>query len=593
MINGNIDGVRKSILERLELLYEEKVPKEQLFSEEIVDTLCYCTEYLDREISVSIDRYGKVCDISIGDSSTVKMPQISIKQKKLSGYRIIHTHPNGNPRLSAIDLSALIKLKLDCMVSIGVLEGKFSGASVGFCDVYNYMMVPKTTLNLNLEEALNFDFLKIVHEVDKMIKEMDDIDEDKERAILVGIEDMDTLEELSELAFACNVDVVQKVLQKKHKMDSATFIGSGKIEELSLICQTTKANLVIFDDELSGSQVRNIEEALGVKVIDRTVLILEIFAKRAKSRESKIQVELAQLNYRYSRLVGYGTILSRLGGGIGTRGPGETKLETDRRHIRNRILDLKKQLEKVVKVREVQRTNRSSLPVVALVGYTNAGKSTLRNNFCARYAPRDQRDNEGVFEADMLFATLDTTSRIIVTEDSREVLLIDTVGFIQKLPHELIEAFKSTLEEVINADLLLHIVDSNSDYAIDQVHAVERVLHDLSCLDKNQFILLNKLDIVDEERIEYLKSQFKGKQVIEISAKDGTNFEKLMEMIQSNLPKSLTKAEFLIPYNRSDINAYLYANGKVLEEAFKEEGVNVTALIDDKTRNKFKEFIIG
>jgi len=592
MINGNIEGIKKSILERLEMLFDEKILKEQLFSKEIVDTLCFCTNHIDREISVAINRRGEVKEISIGDSSTVRMPQISIKQKKLSGFRIIHTHPNGNPRLSAIDLSALIKLKLDCMVSIGVLEGEFNGVSIGFCDVYNYMMIPKTTLNLNLQEALDFDFLKRVYEIEKIIREVEDIDEDKERAILVGIDDIETLIELEELSFACNLEVVQKVLQRKHKSEAATFIGSGKLDELSLMCQATRANVVIFDDELSGSQVRNIEEVVGVKVIDRTVLILEIFAKRAKSRESKIQVELAQLNYRYSRLTGYGTVLSRLGGGIGTRGPGETKLETDRRHIRNRITELKHQLERVVRNREVQRNSRSSLPVVALVGYTNAGKSTLRNNFCTEYAPRDQRGNEGVFEANILFATLDTTTRMIITEDSREILLIDTVGFIRKLPHELIEAFKSTLEEVINADLLIHVVDASSEYALDQIDAVETVLEDLNCSDKKQIVLLNKMDIVSENKIAFLKGELSSKKVLEISAKNNVNFDKIMTLIQEELPESLVKVKFLIPYNRSDINAYFHEYGKVLEETFEEDGTIVNVMVNDKTKNKFKDYII-
>ncbi|MCL2320513.1 MAG: GTPase HflX [Oscillospiraceae bacterium] len=592
MINGNIDGIKNSILEKLEELFEERVFKEQLLSEKIIDILCFCTNYIDREISVAIDRRGEIKDISIGDSSTVKMPQISIKQKRLSGVRIIHTHPNGNSRLSAIDLAALIKLKLDCMVSIGVLEGKLNGISVGFCDVYNYMMIPKTSLNLNLKEALNFNFLERVYEIEKLIKEVDDIDEEKERAVLVGIDDMEALDELTELAYACNVDVLQRFLQKNHKAEAATFIGSGKLEELSLICQATKANVVIFDDELSGSQARNIEEVLGVKVIDRTVLILEIFAKRAKSRESKIQVELAQLNYRYSRLIGFGTVLSRLGGGIGTRGPGETKLETDRRHIRNRIAELKEHLEKVSKNREVQRSSRSALPVVALVGYTNAGKSTLRNNFCEHYAPRDQRISDGVYVADMLFATLDTTSRMIVLEDSREALFIDTVGFIQKLPHELIEAFKSTLEEVVNASLLLHVVDSSSEYALNQIEAVDKVLEELKCTDKKQIILLNKLDIVDENRIEYLKGKLSNKKVLEISALNSYNFDKLIAMIQEELPESLMRLEFKIPYSRSDINAYIHENGKVLSEDFKEDGVLLSALVDNRLKNKFKEYIL-
>ena len=277
---------------------------------------------------------------------------------------------------------------------------------------------------------------------------------------------------------ACDIPVLDTVYQSRSKIDPAFFIGKGKVLEIASLRQTKRANLIIFDDELSGSQVRNLENATGAKVIDRTTLILEIFARRAKSKESKIQVELAQLKYRKSRLQGLGTVLSRTGGGIGTRGPGEKKLETDRRHINETIYDLNDELKKIKKNRDVQREkrNKESIPNISLVGYTNAGKSTLRNALCEMAAVKENKGKEKVFEADMLFATLDITTRAIVLKNKGLVTLTDTVGFVRKLPHDLVEAFKSTLEEVLYADLLCHVVDASSDVALEQMEAVEEVL---------------------------------------------------------------------------------------------------------------------
>lgn len=384
------------------------------------------------------------------------------------------------------------------------------------------------------------------------------------------------------------------VYQGRNKIDPAYFIGKGKVLEVASLRQNLHANLIIFDDELSGSQVRNLEQAIGAKVIDRTTLILEIFARRARSKEAKIQVELAQLKYRLTRLQGLGTILSRTGGGIGTKGPGEKKLETDRRHIRETIYDLNSELKKIKKVREVQREKRTreSIPRVSLVGYTNAGKSTLRNKLCDIAAKKDTQSKEKVFEANMLFATLDTTTRSIVLNNKGTVTITDTVGFVSKLPHDLVEAFKSTLEEVIYSDLLCHVVDASADDAIEQVDAVFEVLEELGAKDKETILVLNKIDISGEDKINKIKERFKNYKTIEISAKEGLGLEELLNLIEENLPYKMKKSEYLIPYDKSDIVSFLYRNARIIEEDYRDNGTFIIAEADDEVYNKTKEFII-
>jgi GTP-binding protein HflX len=328
MIYGNIDGVKNSILNKLESASEIKVSKDCILSEELVEILVEVTQALDREVSAGIDRKGKIISMAIGDSSTVELPIIDIREGRLSGVRIIHTHPNGNSRLSALDMSALTKLKLDCIVAIGVKEKESLTYNVGFCGIENNLLIEEEVGPLSINELMEYDVLDKIRHIESLMKINEIIEDDTERAILVGIESEEDLIELRELAKACNVETVDIILQNRHKIDPALYIGSGKAEEIAVLRQALRANLVIFDDELSGSQVRNLEEVLGCKVIDRTTLILEIFARRAKTREAKIQVELAQLKYRLPRLSGLGTMLSRTGAGIGTRGPGEKKLES-------------------------------------------------------------------------------------------------------------------------------------------------------------------------------------------------------------------------------------------------------------------------
>ena len=389
--------------------------------------------------------------------------------------------------------------------------------------------------------------------------------------------------------------MLESVYQSRNKIDAAFYIGRGKVLEIAQLRQKLRANVVIFDDELSGSQVRNLEAAIGAKVIDRTTLILEIFARRAKSREAKIQVELAQLKYRMSRLQGLGTIMSRTGGGIGTKGPGEKKLETDRRHIKEQIYDLNDELKKIKKIRETQREkrNKESIPKVSLVGYTNAGKSTLRNALCDVAAQKEVVGKEKVFEADMLFATLDITTRAIVLKNKGVITLTDTVGFVRKLPHDLVEAFKSTLEEVIYSDLLCHVVDTSSDTAIEQIKAVEEVLSELGASDKKTILVLNKIDKATEEQLENVKKATSEYETIEISAREGINLEELLGIIEENLPYKMKKCEYLIPYDRSDMSSFLHRNGRVLEEDYRENGTFMFVEVDEESYNKSKDYIIN
>ncbi len=595
MIEGNIEGVRQSQLQLLEKLYEIKVPKYLLCTEEIINTMVQVTDYINREVSVAIDRKGNVVAIAIGDSSTVEVPFINISERKLSGIRIVHSHPNGNSKLSALDTSALTKLKLDCIAAIGVYEGKLIDVTLGFCAIFNDLLTVETFEKLSLSKIIDdFNILDKIEYYESMIKLSRIVEDDIERAIIVGCDSEESLEELEELAKACNIPVMFKVFQNRSKIDTAYYIGRGKVEEIASLRQAYRCNVMIFDDELSGSQVRNLEEAIGIKVIDRTTLILEIFATRAKSKESKIQVELAQLKYRLTRLAGLGTVLSRTGGGIGTRGPGEKKLETDRRHIRERIYDLNNELEKIKKVRETQRERRGKqkVPQVSLVGYTNTGKSTLRNTLVNVAASKELQGKEGVFEADMLFATLDTTTRAITLPDNRDITITDTVGFVRKLPHDLVEAFKSTLEEVIYSDLLLHVVDASSKEAMEQIEAVENVLFELGAADKNTVIVLNKIDKASREEIDMLKSKIANKSVIEISAKYSININQLLQLISNSLPQTMRTVEYLIPYSEHQISAYIHRKGKVLLEEYREQGTYLKALVEEEVYNKSKDYLL-
>ncbi len=591
MIYGNIEGIRKSILDELESIYSIRNLKDEICNIEILNIISKISSLIEREVSIGINRKGNVTSVAIGDSTSVEIPLIDIEEKRLAGVRVIHTHPNGYCNLSALDLTALLKLKLDAIISVAVIEGNIVDFSLGMLALYNNKLEAEEKSNLSLEEILSINILDRIRFIENLIKTNDVIEETEEKAILVGSDTKESLEELSELTEACNIPVLKTVFQSRNKVDAAYFIGRGKVLEIASMRQVERANVIIFDDELSGSQVRNLEAAIGAKVIDRTTLILEIFATRAKTKEAKIQVELAQLKYRLGRLQGLGTILSRTGGGIGTRGPGEKKLETDRRHIMETIYDLKDELKKIKKTRDVQREkrNKENIPKISLVGYTNAGKSTLRNALCDLAAKKENKTKEKVFEANMLFATLDTTTRAITLSKKGVITLTDTVGFVRKLPHDLVEAFKSTLEEVIFSDLLCHVIDASSDSAIDQYRVVNEVLSELGAINKETILVLNKIDMATEEQIAVLKEIIENNEVIEISAREKINLEELLNLIEEKLPYNYRKVEYLIPYEKSDVSSYLHRNGRVLEEEYKDKGTYMVVEVDDEVYNKTVE----
>lgn len=594
MIKGNVDGIKDFILKELDSIYDITVTKNRVIEPEIIALIASISSRINREINVAIDRRGNIVEISIGDSSSVQLPLLNVQEKRLSGIRVIHTHPNGNPNLSSIDISALTKLKLDCIAAIGVVEEKITGVVMGFCNVDGDELSHEVTEVMNIPEFIDYDFLYRIEEIESILKKRNIVENDDEYAILVGIDNDESLDELAELARACNVKVVGKFFQKKSKIDPCYFIGTGKVIELARFKQIKKANLIIFDEELSGLQVKNLEEVTGCKVIDRTVLILEIFATRARTREAKIQVELAQLKYRSSRLLGFGTTMSRTGGGVGTKGPGEKKLEIDKRRIRETIHDLKQELEKIRKTRITQREKRdeSGIPKISLVGYTNVGKSTLRNLLVSMYTADNTSKKEDVFAENMLFATLDITTRAITLPDKRVASLTDTVGFVRKLPHDLVEAFKSTLEEVSFSDLIIHVVDISSDTVVEQIKAVENVLNELNALDKPTFLALNKCEMATPEQIANVKEKFSNYQMIEISAKKNYNIDKFLDMTVSLLPQTTRKCTYLIPYTDTSMGAYLHRNAIIQSEDYEGEGVRIVAIVNDEVYNRCRKFMV-
>lgn len=594
MIKGNVNGVRNRILDELDEIYNIKTLKYELCNEEILNIIKKASEECNREISVAINRKGIVHEVTIGDSSTVSLPIIDIAMKKLSGYRIIHTHPNKISRLSGLDISALLKMKLDCIAAISVNTDD-PKISMAFCGVRDGVLQAELLEEMSISSALNFNVEAKIKENEKLIQNTQVNESSEETAILIGIESEDSLKELEELAYSADMKVSQLVLQKKSRPDNGYYFGSGKMQELSQLAQLTNSNVIIADDELTGSQIKNMEDITGVKVIDRTILILEIFSKRAKSRESRLQIELAQLKYRMTRLMGMGSIMSRTGGGIGTRGPGETKLETDRRKIRERYHDLSESLKTIVKNRSVQRENRNrqEIPGVALVGYTNTGKSTLRNLISKKYSKEDIK-KEDVFAKNMLFATLDTTTRAIELKDKRIITLTDTVGFIRKLPHELVEAFKSTLEEVIYADILIHVVDASSEDSYEQYEAVLNVLAELGAINKPMIIALNKTDLgISSSTNEIIEKIADKHPIIKISAKDEINIESLLDEILNLLPDNYKKYSFLIPYSDAKTVNLIHESGNVLKEEYREEGTYIEAQVPDSIMNKLKSYILG
>lgn len=420
---------------------------------------------------------------------------------------------------------------------------------------------------------------------------MHETEKEIEKVILCGVHTgkINTLEdtteesmaELRELTYTAKAEVVGEIVQNKDHPEASTYFGEGKMEELRLAASSLGATLLIFDDELTGSQIRNIENYTGIRTIDRSTLILDIFAQRAISKEGKIQVELAQLKYSLPRLSGIGIQLSRLGGGIGTRGPGETKLESDRRHIHRRINALEEELREIQAHRDLQRSRREkdNVVVAALVGYTNAGKSTILNYFT-------QSD---VLAENMLFATLDPTMRKLSLPDGRNAVIVDTVGFIRKLPHHLIEAFKSTLDEAVLADVLIHVIDSSNPEMPTQMKVVDELIQNLGCRAERIIAVFNKCDIAPP-----LSPRPEGNYTdyVSVSAKSGEGMDELTELLHDALPGKKRQLRVLIPYSDSKTAATLHDGEVILEESYEAEGTKITLLADEALYFRLRQYII-
>lgn len=408
--------------------------------------------------------------------------------------------------------------------------------------------------------------------------------QEPEKAVLIAVDtgeyDCDiSLDELEELAQTAGAQVVGRMSQKRDKPDSGTFLGSGRLEELGDFCKNNEVDLVIADSELAPAQLRNIEKATDVRVIDRTTLILDIFAERARSNEGKLQVELAQLRYSLPRLTGQGAKLSRLGGGIGTRGPGETKLESDRRHIRRRIKALEDEFDALEKRRSLARARREKdgVETVVIVGYTNAGKSTLMNTLT----------EAGVLAQDKLFATLDPTSRALVLPDGRRVMLIDTVGFIRRLPHHLVEAFKSTLEEAVCAKVILNVCDASDPECAEHLQVTNDLLEELGCSGKPIIPVFNKCDLPQAD-----EAALRLPGAVNISALEGKGLDELLDAVAKALPPTRAKAKMLIPYSDGVAAAALRKDGVISAEDYRAEGLYLELTADVALIDRYQSYCV-
>lgn len=511
---GNTKGLKTDQLRRLEKLYRRRVAPQYLISPELARDLAQLTFQIQRQIGLLITRAGKITYVIVGDAQAIIIPELSdyrIAPDRLRGVRCIHTHLKNEP-LSSDDLTDLALLRLDAMAALTL---KSSGH---LNEVHWAHILPGKTIQrpFQIRESLQpnelaincRDVIKSLENELAQVGPLQSGSQESERALLVSIttasraKALDALAELTELTRSSGIEVVDTILQRRKQVDPRFLIGRGKLQEIAITALQLGATLLIFDQELNPSQITSITNQIEMKIIDRTQLILDIFAQRAQSREGKLQVELAQLKYLLPRLVTKNTAMSRLTGGIGGRGPGETKLEINRRRVREKIYRLEHALRKVQKQRRQQRRKREQkgLPIISIIGYTNAGKSTLLNTLTKSQVLAESR----------LFATLDPSSRRLRFPRDVEVIITDTVGFIQDLPKDLMVAFRATLEELQSADLLLHVIDISNPHHIEQINSVEKILAELRIEHLPQVRALNKIDLMAPETVARKAKQLKG-----------------------------------------------------------------------------------
>ncbi len=565
-VSGHVSGVRDGALEELNRLYEMKTDRQAYISPEALDTLAHCSAALGREAGIYLSREGEVLDVKLGTADRLSGGPEQGRRRRggLSGVRCVHTHPNGNPMLSEPDLSMMRRLKMDSVCAAGIdTEGNITGLCAAFFDGNGEI---ETCMLPSAEELNRMPWQRRIREAQDALAALPPQKEDgKERAILVSLDAKDDLDELAALAEAGGAEVVKRVWQNRPGADSAYYIGPGKADEIALDAQNLDADVIIFDDELSGKQLRNLEDRIGVKIVDRTTLILDIFAQRAVSEEGKLQVAAAQARYRSAKLIGQGLVLSRLGGGIGTRGPGETQLEMDRRLIRRQLRDLEERLEKLEQRRGSQRKQRerNEIPVVALVGYTNTGKSTLMNRM----------SGAGVLVKDQLFATLDAVGKRI-EDRSTPYILVDTVGFIDKLPHDLVKAFRSTLEEAALADVLVIVSDLSDPRWEEKRRVVQQVLEDLGATEQPRIEVLNKCDRSGAPTLPAGS--------LCMSALTGEGLEAFREAVLNKLRRDERTYSVFVPWAQFSLASRLEEAGRVLKTEDTDEGRRMTLSMKEK-----------
>lgn len=534
MLDGNLTGLKPSQIKALERIDRRRIPPGQVVTGDLARFLSELSFDIRRQLGIIVDRQGLIVHVIVGDDREIVIPDLSrvgLGRSGLRGLRCIHTHLKGEG-LSQDDLTDLALLRLDLMVAVAVGERGLPGR----VEYAHLLPANPEGKSVEVQQAssvydLDFDVVRFLDslesEMERKMAETFDLSDIREKAILISVgsetrqELEDSLDELAELARTADVVVLDRVVQRTQKIHPRYLMGEGKIREVMIRALQQGVTLLIFDQELSPGQVRSISDMAEVKVIDRTQLILDIFARRAHTLDGKVQVEVAQLKYLMPRLLGKGTAMSRLMGGIGGRGPGETKLEIDRRRIRDRLSRLEKQLDNLSRGRlqRRQRRIRAEVPIVSIVGYTNAGKSTLLNALT----------QSAVFTEDLLFATLDTSTRRLRFPEEREVIITDTVGFIRKLPKSLLGAFKATLEELEDADLLLHVVDVSAARFEEQIAAVERILQDLELGTLPRLLVFNKMDRVPPNEVAALCRRFDA---IAVSALDRSTFTPLLAELQ-------------------------------------------------------------
>jgi GTP-binding protein HflX len=530
---GNIGGLKANQTRRLEKLYRRRVPPDHIITFELARDVSRLSYEIHRQVGLLIDRKGRVRWVIVGNHQKIIIPDISsyrVAPGRLRGLRCLHTHLKGEP-LTKDDLTDLALLRLDIMGAISASnDGQVPQVYLAHILPGTHRKKPYQLLPAMNSNALNIECLDLIRALEDelaQVRSLHRAEQGKERALLISVTSKSTrrakdgLAELKELAWSSGIDVVGIVLQQRKQIDSRFLIGKGKLEELFLMALNRAASMIIFDQELNSSQIRSITDQVDIKVIDRTMLILDIFAQRAQSKEGKLQVELAQLKYLLPRLVVKNTAMSRLTGGIGGRGPGETKLEINRRRVRDRIAQLEKALISVRRQRKQQRAKRSKkqLPIISIIGYTNAGKSTLLNTLT----------NSRELVENRLFATLDPSTRRLRFPRDIEVIITDTVGFIKDLPQDLVVAFRATLEELESADVLLHVIDISNPRYQDQVRSVEKILGDLELHELKLVRVLNKQDLVEPDMVKNVAKRLKG---IPISAKRENTLMPLIEELQ-------------------------------------------------------------